>query len=327
MESAAVQTAGQTQDSGSESDFLAAVESAKLRALYNFAYGLSHEINNPLANIATRAQTLLADEKDPDRRRKLATIVQQSFRAHEMIADLMLFAHPPRMRPRETDLVQLIDTVISELRSQAHEQNTRLQRVGDNEALKATVDPTALAVAIKAILQNGLEAVKNNGSVEISCEVVTAAAEWQNSGTEYSVLSTQYIAPDATPHERHFSSTPSSRNPQPATIIHTAPLSPVPCPLSPSFVPRPLSAASFTPHSALRAPRSLLLSITDTGPGIPPDVRPNIFDPFFCGREAGRGLGLGLSKAWRIVDFHGGRIEVASEPGQGATFRVILPAN
>src|SRR3954468_20131142 len=83
-----------------ESDFAAAVESAKLQALYNFAYGLSHEINNPLANIATRAQTLLAEEKDSERRRRLATIVQQAFKAHEMIADLKLFARPPTLRPQ-----------------------------------------------------------------------------------------------------------------------------------------------------------------------------------------------------------------------------------
>ena len=54
---------------------------AKLQALYNFAYGLSHEINNPLANISARAQTLLLDEKNPERRRKLATIVQQASEA------------------------------------------------------------------------------------------------------------------------------------------------------------------------------------------------------------------------------------------------------
>jgi len=45
----------------SATDFTVAVESAKLQALYNFAYGLSHEINNPLANISARAQTLLID--------------------------------------------------------------------------------------------------------------------------------------------------------------------------------------------------------------------------------------------------------------------------
>src|SRR6476620_3118811 len=105
-----------------ESDFAAAVECAKLQALYHFAYGLSHEINNPLANIATRAQTLLVDEQDADRRRKLATIVQQAFRAHEMIADLMLFARPPALRPEAVDLAKLADTVVAEMQEQAREQ-------------------------------------------------------------------------------------------------------------------------------------------------------------------------------------------------------------
>ncbi len=79
-----------------ETEFNAAVERAKITAVYNLAYGLSHEFNNPLANISSRAQALLADEKDPERRRKLAAINAQAFRAHEMIADLMLFAKPPR---------------------------------------------------------------------------------------------------------------------------------------------------------------------------------------------------------------------------------------
>src|SRR3954465_2974652 len=129
-------------------DFAAAVESAKLQALYNFAYGLSHEINNPLANIATRAQTLLAEEKDPERRRKLATIVQQAFRAHEMIADLMLFARPPALRPERVDLAKLADTVVGETQDQAREQSTRLIRIGDPGPLQATVDPRQIAVAL-----------------------------------------------------------------------------------------------------------------------------------------------------------------------------------
>src|SRR5262245_27625919 len=113
-----------------DADVQSAVETAKLAALYNFAYGLSHEINNPLANIATRAQTLLADEKNPERRRKLATIVQQAFRAHEMIADLMLFARPPALRREPTDLIKLASTVLAELQPYAREQNTELLCTG-----------------------------------------------------------------------------------------------------------------------------------------------------------------------------------------------------
>src|SRR5215470_11694072 len=107
-----------------DADFVAAVESAKLAALYNFAYGLSHEINNPLANIATRAQTLLVDERDPERRRKLATINQQAFRAHEMIADLMLFARPPLLQLKPVNLVELCRSIVAELEPSAHEQGT-----------------------------------------------------------------------------------------------------------------------------------------------------------------------------------------------------------
>jgi hypothetical protein len=52
------------------------------------------------------------------------------------------------------------------------------------------------------------------------------------------------------------------------------------------------------------------IEITDNGPGIAIDILPMIFDPFFSGREAGRGLGFGLSKAWRIAQIHHGSIEI-----------------
>jgi signal transduction histidine kinase len=67
------------------------------------------------------------------------------------------------------------------------------------------------------------------------------------------------------------------------------------------------------------------LVVSDNGPGIPPETREHIFDPFYSGREAGRGLGFGLSKAWRCVTDHGGRIEVGGRPGQGAEFVITLP--
>ena len=70
----------------------------------------------------------------------------------------------------------------------------------------------------------------------------------------------------------------------------------------------------------------MAIDICDDGPGITPQQRQHLFDPFYSAREAGRGLGLGLSKAWRIVSNHGGRIVVESVPGQGARFTVFLPA-
>ena len=67
------------------------------------------------------------------------------------------------------------------------------------------------------------------------------------------------------------------------------------------------------------------VEIADNGKGIPPDVLPKIFDPFFTTKEAGKGTGLGLSISYKIVQQHGGRINVVSQPGAGTQFTVWLP--
>ena len=67
------------------------------------------------------------------------------------------------------------------------------------------------------------------------------------------------------------------------------------------------------------------VEIQDTGNGIPPENLDRIFDPFFTTKPVGTGTGLGLSISYGIISRHGGRIEVRSEPGQGATFKVLLP--
>jgi CheY-like chemotaxis protein len=68
------------------------------------------------------------------------------------------------------------------------------------------------------------------------------------------------------------------------------------------------------------------ISISDTGTGIPPEVKAHLFEPFFTTKGVGKGTGLGLATVFGIVKQSGGDINVESEPGKGATFTVVLPS-
>ena len=76
-------------------------------------------------------------------------------------------------------------------------------------------------------------------------------------------------------------------------------------------------------RSASDGGQTIEVSVTDSGPGIPPGILSELFTPFFTTKPRGTGLGLAISR--RIVEDHGGWIRAESPPGQGATFRIGLP--
>lgn len=78
---------------------------------------------------------------------------------------------------------------------------------------------------------------------------------------------------------------------------------------------------------AMDSRRSAVLIVRDHGAGLSDVEREHLFDPFFSGRQAGRGLGFGLCKCWRIVEQHGGRIDCDSSAEEGTMFRVTWPAS
>lgn len=69
--------------------------------------------------------------------------------------------------------------------------------------------------------------------------------------------------------------------------------------------------------------REVVVEIEDTGPGIPPEMKEQVFNPFMTTKKSG--VGLGLAIVTKIVDAHGGSVRLSSEPGRGACFRVSLP--
>ena len=226
-------------------DFAGSVSSARLEAIRELAYGAGHEINNPLANIAARAQALLYDEHEPERQRRLATIVDQAFRARDMIGGLMIFARPPKPNRVEVNLAELLQSVLASMQPTAEEHGVRLTLDVHSNQDYVFVDRGQIEDSLRSILSNAFEAILHGGTV------------------------------------------------------------------------------------AVKAARSdqglLLLTVRDNGIGMDRETMARIFDPFFSGREAGRGIGLGLSKAFRLIDGNSGSISIESRLQQGTTVSVRLP--
>ena len=234
----------------------------KLASMKQLAYGASHEINNPLANIATRAQTMLATEDAPEKRNKLAVIYEQAIRAHEMISDMMLFAHPPALKKETVSLRLLISKLVNELKPvlDASPQIEFGVLVGSGVD-EATLDATQVSVAIKSLIQNSLEAIHSSDQQRGRISVRIGQAQT-------------------------------------------------------------LSSENQAGENALRA---IEFSVCDNGQGISDVVRRHLFDPFFSGREAGRGLGFGLSKVWTIAKLHGGDVKFDSSDKDGTRFVLRIP--
>jgi signal transduction histidine kinase len=219
----------------------------KLASLRELTYGISHDINNPLANISSRAQMLLRDETDGDRRRLLSMIHSHAMRAHEMITEMALFARPPQLEPESFDLRDVITEVLSDLQQTAESAGVELVLSPELPRADIVADRTQVAVLVHAIVSNGIEAIRRVGrSGFVKVALQSEADAWQ-------------------------------------------------------------------------------LSITNDGPGLNDRERRHLFDPYFCGYETGRGMGMGLSKSWQIVKAHEGTIRVDSQTDADLSMIIHLP--
>lgn len=228
----------------------------KMASLRQLAYGLSHEINNPLASIRTRAEQLMADERKEHRRDQLKRIVDSAMRSHEMIADMMYFAKPPKPQSQPVDALQLTAAVIDEFQREAGRRNIQLtMRVEERQTQKRAsrragttlrtveCDPRQVGDSLRALIRNALEAIGERGTIAVCVEQTSRRVSWV---------------------------------------------------------------------------------VADSGPGLTPEARQHAFDPYFSGREAGRGLGLGLCRVYRVARAHGGGASI-EDTEVGCRARMWVP--
>jgi signal transduction histidine kinase len=228
-------------------NFLVLPDASKLEALAEFAAGAGHEINNPLATIIGRAQLLLKDEQDPQRRHMLMSIGSQAYRIRDMIGDTMLFGRPPRPEFQNLNLRDVLTNVLSKLAAELENDGTTV-RVQIPKTLILRADPTQLSIVLSELIRNSRHALQpRGGEIQISACLLAESSD------------------------------------------------------------------------------HVILDVIDQGKGFTEIEREHAFDPFFSGRQAGRGLGFGLSKCWRIIDQHEGKIEIQSSSTGPTTVRVTWP--
>ncbi|RMG33112.1 MAG: sensor histidine kinase [Planctomycetota bacterium] len=264
---------------------------AAMEALAEFAAGAGHEINNPVANIVGRAERLLREEEDPRKRRLLAAIVSQALRIRDMIGDLMLFGRPPELRRQRVSLLDEARTAVERLRAEPFASQTVF-----------VIDTAAAILPPVECVEDGAE-----------CGDATKPAD-------AIVASDRAVASDDSAAEGDAE---------------------CPRPVDPSVVWADATQVRVVLYELLRnaceasgagrvevrvVPRAETVETAVYTPRvtIAADQWRRMFFPFYSGRQAGRGLGFGLCKVWRIVDRHGGSIDVVTE-SDGTTFSVRWP--
>jgi len=223
--------------------FASEVAKAKREMLYHLAYGLSHEINNPLANISTRAQLLISMAKTEKEKQFLGQIIAQSQRAFEMLGDLMQCAKQPRLQLEWFDPAILLKSTIESLMHVSQKTIEWHIEIPEQPPLLCS-DRDLVATILDILIQNSLDALGGRGTIAVSL----------------------------------------------------------------------LSNGS---HCEFK--------IQDTGHGLSVEARRHAMDPFYSGRDAGRGIGLGLCKANHFAQALDGQLSIAGPLNAGCLATLSLP--
>ena len=258
----------------------------RMNTIGTLAGGMAHDLNNALAPVLLGAQLLRRKATD-DEDKKLLTLIETSTnRGADMVRQVLLFA---RGRGSESERLAL-GSLIKELEKIVREtfpKNIMLETFIPRDLWPAQGNPTQLHQVLLNLCVNARDAMPDGGKLSLVADNVELTAEEVKQMQGGNIQHSTYNIQHSTPLDSRDPAQPSALNVAPTKFVS--------------------------------------LSVSDTGTGMPPEVRARIFEPFFTTKGEGKGTGIGLATVVRIVKSHGGFLRVESEVGQGTSFEVFLP--
>lgn len=229
------------------------IQNAKMEAMGQLAFGISHELNQPLTGIKGFAQASLLEmpEENP-LRENLSKIVEQADRMEKVIRGVSFFARRSELKMDKLDINRPMKDALSLLFQQLKAHNIRIAASLGRHLPRVKGDQNQLQQAFINLITNARDALTNMREAE---------------GGE--IMIKTRLSDDK---------------------------------------------------------KSVEVVVQDTGCGIARENLGFIFNPFFTTKFPGGGIGLGLAIVYRIIDNHQGKIEVDSQEGKGAAFKITFPA-
>lgn len=235
-----------------------AIERRVIDCLAEFAAGAGHELNNPLAIISGLAQNLLKTENDPQKRLAYASIIAQTSRAYEMIADVRAFARPPLPEIKKFGLESFFNdwTRREILRVEKKKVEIQVDLSCEIEDLEIETDMSMLSSILDALGKNAFEIIEpSSGKLFFFCRLCDDITEVEEERQECANINSEFL--------------------------------------------------DHSNEKDQNARRFLEIGVENNGANISEQDLKYMFAPFYSGRQAGRGLGFGLSKAWRYAEVLG----------------------
>ncbi len=220
-------------------------QAAKLATMGEFAASIAHELNNPLATINLRVESLLTQipPEDPHRR-PLEIVEQEAERMARLVANILQFSRRSTQQISTMDVCEEIKNTLELIESHLEQRQIETIDRCNPHLPMIPADRQQLRQLFLNLFANASDAMPTGGTLTIEADTVNGQT---------------------------------------------------------------------------------LITISDTGTGISPENLSKVLEPFFTTKVEGRGTGLGLAICRRIVQDHGGTLEIASEPGHGTTVKITLP--